>query len=140
MVRATIFASLLCGAALAACGGALAPEERAPEGDAGAAVPSFGEAGITQRAPVACQPCAANAACGPQAACVVPTAGGSAAAPYCAPGCSKDGFCPSDRVCTWVSDPDGRPWHACLPVVDPCAVPGERVPVAPRPLRHAGTW
>ena len=123
----------LAVALLPACGGALAPEETAPAADAGTAppgVPSFGDAAVTLRAPVTCEPCDGNAACGPQAACVAPASG----AAYCAPGCSKDGFCPSDRTCTWVSDPDGKPWHACLPASDPCAPP---VRVAPGAAAHA---
>jgi hypothetical protein len=126
-----VLAALVVG-----CGGSLAPEASAPEPDAGSAspgVPSFGDAAVTLRAPVACVACDRNDACGPQAACVVPASG----AAYCAPGCSKDGFCPSDRTCTWVSDPAGASWHACLPASDPCAPP---VAVTPGAGRHAGTW
>jgi hypothetical protein len=124
-------AVVLAASAAVACGGAVAVDESAvPPADAGApSVPTFGDAGITTRAPVACEPCATSAACGGQAACVA-----SAGAPFCAPGCSKDGFCPSDRTCTWVRDPAGQTWHACLPDGDPC---GPRVL---RPSGHAGTW
>jgi hypothetical protein len=119
---------------LAACGGSTALDESAASRtDAGAeappTVPSFGDAGVTIHAPVACEPCDGNAVCGGQAACVA-----SEGANFCAPGCSKDGFCPSDRTCTWVRDPGGQPWRACLPYVDPC---GPRI-LWPRD--QAGTW
>jgi hypothetical protein len=123
---------LVVASSALACGGVTAIDESAaPPGDAAAppAVPSFGDAGITTRAPVACEPCADDAACGGQAACVA-----SEGAAFCAPGCSKDGFCPSDRTCTWVRDPAGQTWRACLPDGDPC---GPRVL---RPRGHAGTW
>jgi hypothetical protein len=118
--------------ALAACGatGDLAPG--GPESSQAATAPttpSFGTGGPNESAlpPVACEPCDANAACGgPQAACVA-----SQGAPFCAPGCSKDGFCTPDRTCTWVTDPAGLRWRACLPQRDPC---GESIET-PRPVR-----
>jgi hypothetical protein len=125
---------VLAALSLAGCGGMTASEASPSPDDAAApppSVPSFGDGGITQRAPVVCQPCAANDACGGlQAACVA-----SMGPAFCAPGCSKDGFCASDRTCTWVRDLGGQPWRACLPAGgDPCG------PLHVAPRDHAGTW
>jgi hypothetical protein len=122
---------LLAASSVVACGGITAIDESAAsrEDAGGAPVPSFGDAGVTIRAPVACEPCDGNAVCGGQAACVA-----SEGAPFCAPGCSKEGFCASDRTCTWVRDPGGQTWRACLPSADPCG------PHVTRPSAHAGTW
>jgi hypothetical protein len=121
---------VLAALSIAGCGGMTAAEASGDDAQAPPAVPSFGDAGGTMRAPVACEPCAANDACGgPQAACVA-----SLGPAFCAPGCSKDGFCASDRTCTWVSDPTGRPWRACLPAHDPCG------PLHVAPRDHTGTW
>lgn len=123
---------VLGACALAACGGVTAADEPAASRlDAGEppGVPSFGDAGVTMHAPVACERCSTNAECGGQAACVA-----SVGAAFCAPGCSKDGFCPSDRTCSWVHGPDGQTWRACLPDHDPCG------PILVMPRDHAGTW
>ena len=114
-------ALLLAALGLVACGGEVAQESRSAtdlgqDAGAGASVPSFGDAGPTMAIPVACTPCAANDACGgPQYACVA-----SAGPAFCAPGCSKDGFCNPDQTCTWVEDPAGQRWRACLSGANPC--------------------
>jgi hypothetical protein len=98
-----------------ACGGRVSPDAAAPE-DAGTPVPRFGDTGPTTEVPVACEPCAADDDCdGPQYACVA-----SMGAPFCAPGCSKDGFCNPEQTCTWVVDPAGQRWRACIAGPDPC--------------------
>jgi hypothetical protein len=106
-----------------ACGGQVSAEATtAPEpesvlpDDAGSGVPSFGDSGPTMEVPVACVPCAADDACGgPQYACVA-----SLGRPFCAAGCSKDGFCDPEQTCTWVVDPAGQRWRACLAKGNPC--------------------
>jgi hypothetical protein len=122
---------------LLACGGSISPEasEQTPEArsdGSGAApgavatpsVPSFGDEAPAARVAPPCTRCDADDQCGgADHACV---ALGSAG--FCAPGCSKDGFCTPDRVCTWVNDPAGQPWRACLPRVSECSVISVRVP------------
>ena len=116
-------ALIITALALAACSGEVSRDATGstPESaDAAAtAVPSFGDAGPTMAIPVACLRCAANDACGgPQYACVA-----SKGAPFCAAGCSKDGFCNAEQTCTWVVDPAGERWRACLSSGDPCGEP-----------------
>lgn len=108
----------LVASALIACGGKLAlVEEAAGSADAGATTPSFGMADAYALPPVHCAPCTADDECGgPQYACVAPAAGGG----YCMAGCSKDGFCLAGQTCTWVKDPLGHDWRACLPSNDDC--------------------
>lgn len=108
----------LLASALVACGGKLAPLGDAPGAtDAGGATPSFGVVDAYALPPVHCVPCTADDQCGgPQYACVARAAGGG----YCMAGCSKDGFCLAGQICTWVKDPAGRDWRACLPSNDDC--------------------
>ena len=122
--------------ALAACGGRVSPDEQAastsgdasspPSSAASSSVPSFGSGGPTDPVPLACAPCTASRDCGPsQHGCVA-----SMGAPFCAAGCSKDGFCDAAQTCTTVFDPDGVRWRACLaPQGDPCG----RGPLRPAP-------
>lgn len=110
------WAALFIGALGAACGGRIATVDVPPASDAGA-TPSFGETDATDLVPVRCVPCATDDQCGgPQYACVARVAGGG----YCMAGCSKDGFCLAGQACTWVKDPQGRNWRACLPSNDDC--------------------
>lgn len=107
----------LVASALLGCGGKLAPVDDV-EADAGGATPSFGVADAYVLPPVPCVPCTADDQCGgPQYACVARPEGGG----YCMAGCSKDGFCLAGQTCTWVKDPGGRDWRACLPSNDDCA-------------------
>jgi hypothetical protein len=123
LARALV-AIVVAGGSTTACGGIVAIDESAiAPPDAGTAdveepVPLFGDGGITVRSPVPCQPCETNAVCGVQASCV------AAEGPsFCAPGCSKEGFCAVLRTCTPVSDPEGHVWYACMPEQNPCAIP-----------------
>lgn len=99
---------------LVACGGKIATVEEPPS-DAGT-TPSFGTVDAYALAPVHCVSCATSRDCGPQHGCVAREAGGG----YCMAGCSKDGFCLPGQTCTYVNDPAGRPWRACLPSNDDC--------------------
>jgi len=108
----------LVAGAVIACGGKLAPFDDPPGAtDAGGATPSFGVVDAYVLPPVHCVPCTADDQCGgPQYACVARASGGG----YCMAGCSKDGFCLAGQTCTWVEDPLGRDWRACLPSNDDC--------------------
>ncbi len=108
----------LVAGALVACGGKLAPvDESSGTSDAGAATPSFGMVDAYALPPVHCVACTADDQCGgPQYACVAREAGVG----YCMAGCSKDGLCFAGQTCTWVEDPLGRDWRACLPSNDDC--------------------
>ncbi len=129
-------AALAALASVAACGGQVSVDST-PAGTPDAAasdapgVPSFGTSGPTHIVPLTCVPCTANDQCGDlQHGCVASPEGS-----YCAAGCSKDGFCEAAQQCTWVKEPEGIPWRACLsPAGDPCA---HGRPVA---APHAGTW
>jgi hypothetical protein len=125
---------LLWGVAISACGGILATPDDA-ETVADAQAPSlFGDPDVAVvHAAVACVPCRASRDCdSPQVGCVA-----SEGSLYCAPGCSKEGFCAADRTCTWVSDPAGVTWHACLPYANPCAADAEAgLPVRPMPRQR----
>jgi hypothetical protein len=128
---------LSCGGSTGLDAGEQAPAARSdgPAAGAGAgaipssvpaapSVPSFSDEVPTRLVAPPCTRCEADDECGgPDHACV---ALGSAG--FCAPGCSKDGFCTPDRVCTWVNDPAGRPWRACLPRVSACSVISVQVP------------
>jgi hypothetical protein len=119
-------------ALVAACAGQVAPDSRPapdPTDAATSTVPSFGDDGPTDPVPLTCTPCTASSDCGgPQFGCVV-----SMGAPFCAAGCSKDGFCEAAQTCTWVRDPVGQPWRACLAMTgDPCASGSSR------PVRRPG--
>ena len=110
------FAALMLGCLGAACGGKTIAVDDPPSSDA-STTPSFGTTDAYALPPVHCVPCTADDQCGgPQHACVARDAGGG----YCMSGCSKDGFCLPGQTCTWVKDPLGRDWRACLPSNDDC--------------------
>jgi len=95
----------------AACGGATDIGDGTPGATTqteGSGVPSFGAPVAAQ--PLACTACTSDRECGDRAACVVAGGGG-----FCAPGCTKEGFCTSDRVCRSVSGASGVAMRACLP-------------------------
>lgn len=132
---ALLCSSLACGGSTSLDTGEAAPAAaarwRGPGAAAGPApsaptssVPSFGDEAPTSLVAPPCTRCDADNECGGlDHACV---ALGSAG--FCAPGCSKDGFCTPDRMCTWVNDPAGQPWRACLPRVSACSVISVQVP------------
>jgi len=104
--------SALVVLALGACGGVIQVDPAPPVvEDAGdASVPSFGDAGESHPVLAVCERCTSNAECGgPQYACVA-----SEGAPFCSAGCAKDGYCLPHQSCTWVTDPEGKSWRACL--------------------------
>jgi hypothetical protein len=113
-----VSASLVWGVSIAACGGIVAaPDEAQVVADAQAPSLLGDRDAAVVHLPVPCLSCSVSRDCGsPQIGCVA-----SEGAPYCAPGCSKEGFCTADRTCTWVADPAGVTWHACLPYANPCA-------------------
>lgn len=136
--RAGLATLLTATCAGLACGGQVSPDSR-PGGAAtdasppdAYAVPSFGTSGPTAYVPLACVPCTANDQCGDhQHGCVASPEGS-----YCAAGCSKDGFCEAAQACTWVTEPEGVAWRACLsPAGNPCA---HGTPLVAAP--HTGTW
>jgi hypothetical protein len=142
--------ALLAASALLACGAATDLEGSAPSGDAdpGPAArssqpPSFPTSAAVAPPPPVCQRCDADDECGGlDHDCVAGDHGG-----FCAPGCTKEGFCRPDQVCTWVHDPRGQLWHACLPAGGPCTMPIDTTPSAHPVLRsganagpQAGTW
>ncbi len=114
----TLFLFLACSfAVLPGCGGRVATEEGAGV-DAGAreVLLGAGDAAFVPPAPV-CIKCAADGDCGgPGMACVATPGGGG----YCAPGCTKEGFCTPERDCTIVSSPSGETWKACVPTGGGC--------------------
>jgi hypothetical protein len=135
--------SLLAGAFLLACGAATDLEGTDPSG-ASASVPApaarspqppaFPTSAAVPPAPPVCQPCDADDECGGlQVSCVAGDHGG-----FCAPGCTKEGFCRPDQVCTWVHDPRGQLWHACLPAGGPCTMPIGGAATSAHPVLHAG--
>jgi hypothetical protein len=58
-----------------------------------------------------CTPCTSDRACRRTGIGCVASVGGG----YCAPACTKEGFCTPDRVCERVTNPAGQSWTACLP-------------------------
>ena len=109
-------AVLILGCLGVACGGKTVEIGVPPSPEAGT-TGSFGETDATDLPPVHCVSCTADDQCGgPQYACVARAAGGG----YCMAGCSKDGFCLAGQTCTWVKDPQGLDWRACLPSNDDC--------------------
>jgi len=71
----------------------------------------FGDGGAP---PTFCEACRTRADCPPSEWCVPPAAGDGPG--YCAPGCSKEGFCAADEVCASVPGAaGGDAWRACLP-------------------------
>jgi hypothetical protein len=118
-VKARVVAALtIVAAAGFACGGATDIGEGVPRpehpGDGGG-VASFAADGASSAAqPQACTACRLDVQCGDRAACVAPaTATGDGT---CAPGCTKEGFCPSDSTCQWVTSMmTGASMRACIP-------------------------
>jgi hypothetical protein len=139
VVAALLAANLLaCGAATdldgdgPPSGAPRTPAARSPQ------PPAFPTSPAVPPAPPVCTPCDADDECGGlQYGCVAGDFGG-----YCAPGCTKEGFCRPDQVCTWVHDPRGQLWHACLPAGGSCTMPPERAAVGAgaQAGSYAGTW
>jgi hypothetical protein len=129
---------LACGAATDLDGSALSSDEAPAPAARSSQPPSFPTSAAVPPAPPQCRPCEADDECGGlEYACVAGDRGG-----FCAPGCTKEGFCRPDQVCTWVHDPRGQLWHACLPAGGPCTMPAERSVLRSglKVGRQAGTW
>jgi hypothetical protein len=116
---------LVAPAALVACGAAAdldddAVASSAPSSESAPPTAPFIVAfagGDASPTPPACTFCTADDECGAGGACVAGVDGTG----FCAPGCSKEGFGTPDRACSWVTDPVGHAWAACLARAGECA-------------------
>lgn len=114
--RVLVVMTIVAGAGFA-CGGATDIGEGVPRpapSEDGGGISSFAADGGSPAAqPEACTACRLDAQCGDREACVASaTATGEG---YCAPGCTKEGFCASDRTCLWVRSMTGAAMRACVP-------------------------
>ncbi len=107
-------ASIVVACAGLTCGGATDIGEGLPRpapSEDGGDVPAFADGASAAAQPVACTACRLDAECSEHEACVAYATGDG----YCAPGCTKEGFCTSDRTCRWVRSMTGAVIRACVP-------------------------